>query len=376
MTTDPREDAARRRDEVLGKARQLCEKAKTEGRELTDDEQQQVDAAINESQSINEKLAADAKHRQLMGQLDAQAASASGVLLADGRRLAFGKTMASDAASKILPPGGQKALAVSGTTVVSQQFVADPVKLGQPPTSLLSVLPVQVQTSPQFAYLRQSVRTNAAAIVAEGAVKPTSTYTLIRVEDKLDVVAHLSEPCPRFWFADEPALQAFLNNELTYGLALSVESMALADIAATSGIQTQAYSTSVLQTLRKSVTKLESNGYPPATFVLHPGDFESIELALSTVNAVEHMSLPYDAAARRLWGVPITVTNAQTAGVAHTLAQGAVGLNTDSQGVQIAWSENSNADDWSKNLIRARCEGRYATSVFQPLGVVQSDLTA
>ena len=182
---------------------------------------------------------------------------------------------------------------------------------------MLSVLPVQVQTSPQFAYLRQSVRTNAAQIVSEGAVKPTSTYTVIRVEDKLDVVAHLSEPCPRFWFADEPALQQFLNNELTYGLALAVEAMALADIAGTSGIQSNSYSTSVLQTLRKSVTKLESNGYPPATFVLHPGDFESIELALSTVNAVEHMSLPYDAAARRLWGVPITVTNAQTAGVAQ-----------------------------------------------------------
>src|SRR4029077_21208333 len=85
---------------------------------------------------------------------------------------------------------------------------------------------------------------------------------------------------------------------------------------------------------------------------------------------------PFDATRRTLWGLPITTTNAQTAGVAHTLASDAVGLNTDSQGVQIAWSENSNADDWSKNLIRARCEGRYATSVFQPLGVVQSDLTA
>ena len=63
-------------------------------------------------------------------------------------------------------------------------------------------------------------------------------------------------------------------------------------------------------------------------------------------------------------------------GVAHTLVSGVVGLNTDSQGVQIAWSETSNADDWSKNLIRVRCEGRYATSIFQPLGVVQSDLTA
>ena len=72
----------------------------------------------------------------------------------------------------------------------------------------------------------------------------------------------------------------------------------------------------------------------------------------------------------------MTVTNAATAGVGHTLAQGAVGLNTGSEGVQIAWSETSNADDFSRNLIRARCEGRYAVSVFAPLGVVQSDLTA
>ena len=36
----------------------------------------------------------------------------------------------------------------------------------------------------------------------------------------------------------------------------------------------------------------------------------------------------------------VTVTTAQTAGVAHTLASGAVGLNTDSQGVQIALERN------------------------------------
>jgi hypothetical protein len=152
--------------------------------------------------------------------------------------------------------------------------------------------------------------------------------------------------------------------------------MAIADIAGTSGIQSQAFSTSVLQTLRKSVTWLESNGYPPATFVLHPTDWETTELAVASVNAIEHMSLPFDPIARGLWGIPITVTNAATANVAHTLAQGAVGLNTGPEGVQIAWSETSNADDWSRNLICARCEGRYATSVFQPLGVVQSDLTA
>ena len=42
-------------------------------------------------------------------------------------------------------------------------------------------------------YLRQSVRTNAAAPVAVGAVKPTSTYSLESVPVQLQVFAHLSE---------------------------------------------------------------------------------------------------------------------------------------------------------------------------------------
>ncbi len=108
---------------------------------------------------------------------------------------------------------------------------------------------------------------------------------------------------------------------------------------------------------------------------MNPLDFEAIELALSSVNAVEHMSLPFDAAARRLWGTPLVVTNAVTAGTGFSIASGAVGLNVDAQGVQVDFSETSNADDWSKNLLRARCEGRWATSVFAPLGVVSLDLT-
>ena len=277
---------------MLSTARAVAEKARAESRELTASEAADVDAALSEAKHINTTLAADVKARMVMGQLDAMA-SASGGLSSDGRRLSFGTAMSSDAASKIMP-AGQKALAVSGTAVVAQGFAVDPVALGQPPTSLLSVLPVQQQTSPQFAYLRQSVRTNAAAIVPEGTAKPVSTYTVVRVEDKLDVIAHLSEPVPRYWFSDEPSLQQFLNSELAYGVALAVEAMAIGDIAGASGIQSNSFSTSVLQTLRKSVTKLEANGYPPATFVLHPTDWEAIELALLSTSAVEFQGLPFD----------------------------------------------------------------------------------
>ena len=96
--------------------------------------------------------------------------------------------------------------------------------------------------------------------------------------------------------------------------------------------------------------------------VLHPSDFEGIELALASTSAIEHMSLLYDPATRRLFGVPVTTSNAQAAGVGHVLATGAVALDTDSRGVDVQWSENATADSFGKNLVFARCEGQYATS--------------
>ena len=115
---------------------------------------------------------------------------------------------------------------------------------------------------------------------------------------------------------------------------------------------------------------------PSPAFVLTPADWEGVELALSSQAAIEHQGLPYEPATRRLFGVPVTTSNAQAAGVGHVLASGAVALDTDTRGVDVQWSENATADSFGKNLVFARCESRYATSVFSPLGVVTLDLTA
>ncbi len=120
---------------------------------------------------------------------------------------------------------GQKALATSGSVVVGQDFEESPVALGKPANSLLSVLPSKVHSQPEFAYLRQSVRTNNAAVVVEGTVKPISVYTTVRIEDKLDVFAHLSEGVPRFWFEDNDTLEQFIADELMYGLEKAVAAM-------------------------------------------------------------------------------------------------------------------------------------------------------
>jgi hypothetical protein len=264
----------------------------------------------------------------------------------EGRRLTFTKSMAAAAAKAMLGDNlGTKALAPSGAAVVGQEFAPDPVPLGRVAQGLLDVLPVKQHTSPEFAYLRQSTRTNNAAVVAEGAVKPTSVVGVNRVEATLQIIAHLSEGISRYWLVDNESLTEFLTAELTYGLRVAVEAKVLADVNGTSGIQTQAWSTSVLETLRKSLTKVENQGYAPGAIVLHPNDWEGVELALASTTAVEYQGLPYDPAARRLFGVPIALSIAQTAGTGHVLAQGAVALNTDTRGVGVQWSENSNADE-------------------------------
>ena len=198
---------------------------------------------------------------------------------------------------------------------------------------------------------------------------------MVRFEQTLAVVAHLSEGILR-WLLDSVALQMFVENEMTFGLQLAVEAKVLSDVNATSGIQVQAYATSVPTTLRKGLTKLETAGYTAGALVLHPTDWEGVELALSSTNAVEHLSLPYDPASSRLFGVPIVATVSEAAGVGHVLAVDAVVVDTDTIGVGVQWSETSNSDDFAKNLIRARCEGGFGTSVLSPLGVVSCDLVA
>lgn len=371
------EDLKDRREGLLKSARAVAEKAREEKRDLTAAESSSIDAALKESASIRQMMVDAGRSKSILAALDGMAAEAEGGPLPGSERLAFGTKMAASGASQMLPPGlGAKALATSGSVVVGQEFAPSPIEIGRPANTLLSVLPVRQHTQPQYSYLRQSVRTNNAAVVAEGATKPTSVYTVTKVDNALSVIAHLSEAVPRYWFVDNDSLQTFITSELLYGLQLAVEAKALADVNATSGIQTQAYSTSVLETLRKSVTKLENNGFEADYFLLHPSNWEALELLIVATDAINYNGLPYDPATRRLFGVPVVVSLAQAAGVAHTVAKGAVAVDTDTTGVALQWSETSNATDFAENKIRARCEGRYGTSVFRPLGVVKADLTA
>jgi hypothetical protein len=147
-----------RRTELLGKAREIAEKARDAGRELTTAESDQIGAALAEVKSIDQRNAADAKSREFLNQLDDMARGGYQHAGDDTRRLCFGKAMADAAAAKILAPdftGQTKAIAPSGSVLVGQEFQADPIALGRVAQGLLDVLPVRQHSSPEYGFIRQ-----------------------------------------------------------------------------------------------------------------------------------------------------------------------------------------------------------------------------
>ena len=146
MTTD---QFTQRRDELLTQARAIATKAQTEGRDLSVSENDQVQAALSEARSINERIAADASVEAAARQARRHGPRQLSAAGDDTRRLCFTKGMAEQAAAAIMPAStlGTKALAPSGATVMAQQFDTDPIVLGQPATNVVDVFPVTVQPS-------------------------------------------------------------------------------------------------------------------------------------------------------------------------------------------------------------------------------------
>jgi len=371
---------------LLTEAKSIVDGAKSAGRELTKSEGEQAEAhmtRIGEIDAWKQRCAVDAARLKKMAQLSGDfTESGRGFLtfntkamareLIDGRRYDDG-------------PMGIKALITTGSSTVGMPLLSDsPVDKGHVATGLLDVIPVE-QVPREYAYLRQTARTNNAAVVASGALKPTSTYTLERVEGHLRVVAHLSEPIDKFWLEDSPTLHQFVSDELLCGLRLGVEDQIVngtgigdnfTGLKNTTGVQTQAFATDKITTCRAALTDVETAiGDGPGFYVLNPADWAAIETttigngyALNSAGS----SVPVESATRRLWGQPVVTTNAQVAGAGYYVQRESVRMFANGQAV-VEWS--TSGDDFTRNLIRARCEGRFDFVVPRPMGVVKMALT-
>lgn len=286
--------------------------------------------------------------------------------------------------------GGFKALVPSGSVVVPS-LTAGIARVADRPRSILEMLPVTPLTdTDQYSYLRETVRTHNAAPVAVGATKPTSVYSVERVDATAQTVAHLSERIPRQTLADARLLTDYVEGSLREGVLLALESQVvngngtapnLRGMRNTVGIQAQAWATNILITTRKALTKLENINIPGGAYVLAPADWETIELfADSTGDFIMGDQVPVDRAGRRLWGQPVVTSTGLTAGAGLLVDFAGSTHLWEREGVRVDWSENTydsvaGVTDFERNLVRFRAEGRWGFAVTRPTGVVSITTT-
>ncbi|MGV9710733.1 phage major capsid protein [Gordonia sp. NPDC003424] len=290
------------------------------------------------------------------------------------------RTAAATAVNTGFVAGGQKALSLTDHTAVA---VVAPglAPLGRP-RGVLDVIEAQATTAPAFRFLKQTSRANNAAVVAAGAVKPTSTYGLAPVDRTLQVVAHVSDAIAEYDLSDVANLTTFVQAEMEYGLALAIERQVfqgtgaagqLHGLAGESGVQVQAFASDLLTTTRKSLTAIESLGYMGAVFVVSPGALEEIDLATTSGSGeYQNVRAPFDRAEYKLWGVPVVVSTELPADTAYLIGANSVIVWSDpGAAVRVQWDRVN--DDFQRNQVRCRLEGRFEVAVSRPEAIVRID---
>ena len=107
--------------------------------------------------------------------------------------------------------------------------------------------------------------------------------------------------------------------------------------------------------------------------------WEGVELALSSTNAIEHLSLPYDPASRRLFGVPIVATVGQAAGVGHVLAPMPSWSTPTSKQIRAVADRQKPCDGWTRrghNLDTATASPAICRDAFSQVEGLSGALTS
>ncbi|MEV8396180.1 phage major capsid protein [Streptomyces sp. NPDC057596] len=355
---------------VIDRVREIAKTAQDEEREFTDAEVKEINELQEKADELGKKVqAADDAQAKAKAMAGGDVAAKVKEQAGDGLTKAFTRVMLQrgmvDGAKALLPASGSVMLPVDiGTDVLPYAS-----------NGLSQVISTDDLTgTDSFMYMRQTARTHNAATVARGKLKPTSNYALDRVPGKVMTVAHLSDPIPKQWLADMPALEDFLRSEMTAGIQLEAHSVILnggkaeddtdvPGLLGTTGVRSQAYVTNPLITTRKILTTMQLAGETPTAWVFNPADWEAIELLRNEQDQPELSGTPARRAPLQLWSLPVVLDAGLEAGTGLVGDWATVVLLTR-QGVRMDWSEAG--EHFTKNQVLFRSEARIGVAFKRP----------
>jgi len=258
------------------------------------------------------------------------------------------------------------------------------------------LFPTRTTTAAVIEYFRMTGFTNAASTVAERSgsafgAKPQSSFTFVGEQAPVRTIAHW-EAAHRNVLADEPQLRSIIDNELMYGLRLQEDEQILngdgsgenlTGVLQTSGIQTYDWSSGATSpvadtkadAIRRAATLSFLSYYEPTGVVMHPNDWEDIELT-KDANGQYLVAVSVAMGGEpRIWRIPVVETPAIAEGTALVGAFGTGAQLYDREQASIRVSEQ-HSDFFVRNAIVVLAEQRLALAVKRPEAFVSVDFDA
>lgn len=221
---------------------------------------------------------------------------------------------------------------------------------------------------------------NPAVTTVQAGVKPESALGFAKVTSPVVTVAHWL-PATKKALSDAGQLATLIDNFLRAGLDSEIERQILFGdsdageefdgITNTDGIQTQAFDTNILVTIRKALTKVRRYGTPNAVLV-SPGTAERIDLLRTSTGAYLGGGA-FGPANPTVWRVPLVEVPAMADGTVF-VGDFTTAVLWDREEASVT-ATDSHADFFIRNLVAILAEARAAFGVLDPALIAKVAVT-
>ena len=256
------------------------------------------------------------------------------------------------------------------------------------PIEFISILPQLETDQTAVKFMREKVGTNAAKGTTEVETAPESVAELEEITaDVIEVSHHI--PVSNWVLEDVPEVQSYIDFTIPYNVMRKSDSYAMSGSGSsgqptgllnTTGIQTDKFThksggkvlEKPLNTLRKSRTKIEHDGYSiPTHFVINPSTWDDIVLSESASGGY-YYGRPENNFQEVCWSLPVVrskaLTDATTADTVNAVVGGFLPMWVQLRmrtGFETAWGFAT--DDFLKGRMSVRGTVRFAMVVKRPV---------
>ena len=260
--------------------------------------------------------------------------------------------------------------------------------LPQRQLSIEGLFPSSPISSNSFEYVRETGFLNKAAVVAEGGAKPFSSISFDVKTGKVHTVPHLAKVSKQM-LEDAPALIAYLNTRMTYGVDLVVEDLLISGAGGdttlpgifTAGNYTEVgaskadlggSSATLYDLILFAKSKIQKARFHPNLILLNPTDWMKMCMVKNS-SGDYYTGGPVNSAAKVLWGLPVLDTEAIPEGKFMVLDTTQAATVWHRSGLVIEMFEQD-SDNVQKNLVTIRAERRLGFSIERPEALVGGTL--